>query len=720
MALASGAALGPYVVVTPLGAGGMGEVYRARDSRLGRDVAVKVLPDAVAADPTRLHRFESEARAAAALSHPNVLAVYDVSVTLPPFVGFELLEGETLGRRLAEGPLSPAEAVDVGCQIGRGLAAAHARGIVHRDLKPDNVFLTHDGVVKILDFGLARMTENVSEGELSAAQTQEHTEAGTVVGTRGYMSPEQVRGHTADHRSDIFALGILLYEMLTGQRAFHRATPAETVAAVLRDDPPPIPEGRALPPGLDRLLRRCLSKQPADRFSSARDFVFALEALGPGSEPATRPVARPSIAVLPFHDMSPDKDQEYFCDGLAEEVIAALTRVRGVGVVSRRSSFQLRGSGLDVREIAKRLGVGTVLEGGVRRSGDRLRVTAQLVDGRDGYHLWSERFDSKLEDVFAIQEQIADSVARALKAVLSPTERDALQRRRSSSLEAWELYLRARRTLLQVKTGEMRLAVPLLERAIELDPDFALAHAALAEVLYEVYSWLGGGSEHLRRGEEASRRALELAPELAESHVAAGAALSSARRYDEAAVHFQEAIRIDAGLWETYWLFARMRFAEGRLDEAESLWTKAMEVRPLDYQVPLLVAMIHRARGRTSELEATQWRGIELARQYLAENPDDFRAMYLCAGALIDRGRKDEGRHLLERCLDISSNDPATLYNAACIYARTGEHDRSLELLQACVDAGWGNSDWVHHDPDLDSIREDPRYKAILEQIHAG
>jgi serine/threonine protein kinase/tetratricopeptide (TPR) repeat protein len=708
--------------VAPLGAGGMGEVYRARDERLGREVAIKVLPDAVAGDADRLRRFENEARAAAALSHPNVLAVYDVNVSATPCVVFELLEGETLRSRLATGDLSPAQALDVACQVGRGLAAAHEKGIVHRDLKPDNVFLTRDGRAKILDFGLARIREPLAGDALSAARTLEPTRPGAMVGTYGYMSPEQVRGQAADHRSDIFALGILLYEMLSGQRAFHRPSPAETSAAILRDDPPPFPTGRALPPGIERLLLRCLSKRPEDRFHSAMDFVFALEAIGPGSAPAAAPSPHPrsSIAVLPFADLSPQHDQEYFCDGLAEEVIAALARVQGLQVASRTSSFQLRGSGLDVRAIAGRLGVSTVLEGGVRRAGDRLRVTVQLVDARDGYHLWAERFDGELKDVFAIQEQIADSVARALRVVLTEADRDALLRRRSSSLEAWELYLRARRTLSDLRTRDMRYAVPLLERAIELDPGFALAHAALAEISYELYSWMGAREEDLRRGETAAHRALELAPELAEAQVAAGAALSSGRNYERAAARFEEAIRIDPNLWQAYWLFARMRFAEGRLDEAEALWKKAMEVRPLDYQVPLLMPMIYRARGREAELDAIQWRGIELARRHLAENPDDVRAMYLCAGALMDRGRQEEGSKLLERCLAVSGDDPAVLYNAACIYALNRQHGRALDLLDAAVGAGWGSRAWIEHDPDLDSLREDPRFAGILSRTKAG
>ena len=301
MAIAAGTTIGPYVVVAPLGAGGMGEVYRATDARLGRDVAVKVLPEAVAADPDRLERFAAEARAAAALSHPNVLSVFDVNAGGMACVVFELLEGETLGSRLGAGDLSPHQALDIACQVGRGLAAAHDKGIVHRDLKPDNVFLTRDGIAKILDFGLARIVEPASRDSagVDSAQTMDRRDAHKIMGTLGYMSPEQVRGLPADHRSDIFALGILLYEMLSGARAFHRPSPAETNAALLRDDPPPMPPGRGLSPALEKLLRRCLSKRPEDRFNSTRDLVFALEAVG------SAPPSGPDVPVAAASPWSP-------------------------------------------------------------------------------------------------------------------------------------------------------------------------------------------------------------------------------------------------------------------------------------------------------------------------------------------------------------------------------------------------------------------------------
>ena len=713
MSLTTGTRLGPYVVVAPLGAGGMGEVYRARDPRLGREVAIKVLPTAVAGDAARLERFATEARAAAALNHPNILAVHDVSAEGAPFVVFELLEGETLRERA--GQVSPRQAVDYAVQIARGLAAAHDRGVTHRDLKPDNVFVTRDGQVKILDFGLARLAEPPAASALSAAPTREQTTPGTIIGTTGYMAPEQVRGMPADHRADIFALGVLLYEMLTGQRAFHRHSTAETQAAVLRDDPPPAPPGRPVAPALDRLVRRCLAKRPEDRFQSARDVVFALEAVGSGSDPAATPPESlvPSVAVLPFVDMSPARDQDYFCEGLADELINALTRLRGVRVTSRTSSFQFRGASLDVRTIGERLKVRTVLEGSVRKAGDRLRIMVQLVSAEGGYHLWSERYDRELADVFEIQDEISQSVARALSVVLSDRERDALQRPPTSSLEAYDFYLKGRRLLTRLSL-ELRYAPPLFKRAIELDPGFALAFAGLAEASYWLYFWGGGHPDDLRQADDASRRALELAPDLAEVHTARGAALTLGRHYEEAAAEFDDAIRLNPRLWNTFNLFGRMRFAQGRFDEAEKLWRKGIEVTPEDYQLPIIIGMAYDKQGRLAERDATLRRGLGIAQKHLEANPEDARAMYLSASALCDLGQVEESRAFMDRALKVAPNDPTVLYNAACLYARMGERERAFETLEVCLERGWGHRGWISHDPAFDPIRDDPRFQALL------
>ncbi|HZI66783.1 MAG TPA: serine/threonine-protein kinase, partial [Thermoanaerobaculia bacterium] len=421
MPLSSGFRLGPYEVGEPLGAGGMGEVYRARDTRLGREVAVKVLPESLLSDAEALGRFEREAKLVAALSHPNILAIHDVGREgNVSYAVTELLSGETLRERMGTGAVSLRKAVDYGRQIARGLAAAHARGIVHRDLKPENVFVTHDGHVKILDFGLARREAPAPVPGASAAATMARTRPGSILGTVGYMSPEQVRGETADYRTDLFSFGCVLYELLFGESPFRAETDVETMTAILREDPPALQRKGAVPAELVSVVARCLEKKPEERFQSASDLAFVLGLIGlePGSEAsgvssaASRPRAsgasrtlsdssRASIAVLPFRNLSPDPENEYFSDGITEEIINALTKIEALRVASRTSAFAFKSKNQDVRQIGEQLGVRTVLEGSVRRSGSRLRVSAELVNVADGYQLWSERYDREMEDVFA-------------------------------------------------------------------------------------------------------------------------------------------------------------------------------------------------------------------------------------------------------------------------------------------------------------------------------
>ena len=404
MSLSSGAKLGPFEIIAPLGAGGMGEVYRARDTRLGREVAIKVLPEAFAADPDRLRRFEQEARAIAALNHPHICQLHDVG---PGYLVLEYVQGQAL-----RGPMAVDRAVHLALQVASALEIAHQRGILHRDLKPANILVTPEGTTKLLDFGIAKLMRGNREGP----EDLTHTIEGAVVGTAAYMSPEQAEGKPLDARSDIFSFGAVLYELLSGTPAFAGTTTAQVVSAVLRDEPPPL----HAPAPLGRIIRQCLAKASSQRFQTMADVRTALEGL---SAKATD--QQPSIAVLPFANMSRDPDDEYFSDGLAEEIINALTRIPGLKVTARTSAFAFRGKEQDITTIAEALRVRTVLEGSVRRAGTRIRVTAQLINAADGYHLWSQRYDRELTDVFAVQDEISAAIAEALQVALSAKPRDA-------------------------------------------------------------------------------------------------------------------------------------------------------------------------------------------------------------------------------------------------------------------------------------------------------
>ena len=716
MSLAAGSRLGPYEILAPLGAGGMGEVYRARDGRLGREVAIKVLPAEVAGDAERLERFEREARAAAALNHPNILAVHDLGTHEgAPFLVCELLEGETLRDRLRAGRPAPAAALGWALQLARGIAAAHARGVVHRDLKPENLFLTRDGHLKILDFGLAKVS---APATAATAPTVAGTLAGTLLGTAGYMAPEQARGLPADARSDIFSFGAVVYELLAGESAFRRETAADTLAAVLREEPRELaatPLG--LPPEVVRLVRRCLAKRPEDRYQSAADLAFDLEALAAPRAAAPEAAAAASVAVLPFSDLSPGRDQEYFCDGVAEEILNALCCVAGLRVAARTSSFQFRNVALDVRALGQRLGVTHVLEGSVRKAGDRLRVTVQLVEVDGGYHLWSERYDRGLADVFEIQDEIAQKVALALRGVLSEALRRGQRQAATRNVEAYDYYLRGRQFFYQARRKGMEFARQMFERALALDPGYALAWAGLADCSSWLAPWWGNDPEEIRRGEEASRRAVELAPDLAETHASRGQSLVLARRFAEAEEEFQTALRLQPGLFEALYFYARACFAQGRLEESADLFARAEAARPEDYQSPLLVTSVLDALGRPDEAEAATRRGVALAQRYLELHPDDSRACYLAGGALVRLGSREEGLALAERALAIDPDEPAVLYNLACVYALAGLPERALDCLEQAVGPLFGLRDWIVHDHDLVSLRGTPRFEAVLARL---
>ena len=448
MTLAGGAKLGPYEILAPLGAGGMGEVYRARDTRLGRDVALKVLPQAFAQDVERMARFQREAKAMAALNHPNIVTIFSVEETDGlHFLTMELIEGQSLDRLIPQGGLPVERILGIARPLAEALAVANEKSIIHRDLKPANVMVTGDGRVKVLDFGLAKEARPARHDEATQTYANQ-TRAGVVMGTPAYMSPEQIAGRAVDHRTDIFSLGIILFEMATGQRPFKGESSAELVSSVLRDNPSLISEIRAdLPAGLARVIRRCLEKDPAQRVQNAREIANEMGDMAGGAKPssgassALASDAGPSVAVLPFKNLSADPENEYFSDGLAEEILNALSQVKGLSVAARTSSFSFKGKATEISEIASKLHVANVIEGSVRRAGNRIRVTVQLVDAKNGFQLWSERYDRQMEDIFEVQDEIARAIAERLKVILS-----AGAVRATENLEAYELYLKGRTT----------------------------------------------------------------------------------------------------------------------------------------------------------------------------------------------------------------------------------------------------------------------------------
>jgi non-specific serine/threonine protein kinase len=713
-----GTTLSHYRVLRRLGAGGMGEVYLALDTRLEREVALKVLPASLA-DSARLARLQREARAAAALNHPNIVTLHAIEEADGlPFLVMELVEGETLRQRIPPTGFELEDLLRLAVPLVDAVAAAHARGVTHRDLKPENVMVTWDGHLKILDFGLAKLRAPQSAPAVdTAADTpfpdETATREGMVLGTPGHMAPEQIRGQQADARTDVFALGLLLFEAATGRHPFPAGDPTARTLAILRDPPLALSRLRPdLPRELERLFERCLEKDPDRRLSSAAELRHDLEALAGRLRRA--PGRVPTVAVLPFADMSAEHDQAYFCEGLAEELIGALTRVDGLQVTSRTSAFRFQGQDLDIRDIGRQLNVESVLEGSVRKAGDRVRITAQLIDVASGYHLWSERFDRRLDDVFAIQEEIAERSVEALRGVLREGDREVLRGAGAVSPEAWDFYLRGRQLFWQQRFVQARA---FCYRAVELEPTFARAWSQIAILHAWLDAWFGHREEDRAAAEKAAQRALELAPDLADAHVGAGVALAHARRHEEAERYLARARELEPGLWDAWYFSGRTAWHQGKLDEALVFFEHAAKLDAEDYQSLSLAAQIYEARGDREAAVRADRVCLERVKRHLGQHPEDSRATIYAAFCARRLGDRERALAWAERVDLMAPEEPVHYYNLGCFYANLGDYERALTALERFGAVGQGFRDWMDHDTDLDPLRGDPRFQALMARF---
>ena len=790
-----GETLSHYKITGMLGEGGMGVVYRAMDSELGREVALKLLPPEMADDPKRLGRFRREAKAVAALNHPNIVTIHSIeSVEETHFLTMELVEGESLDHIIPPGGLPLARVFDIAIPLADALSSAHERGIVHRDFKPANVMVTGENRIKVLDFGLAKLMEDpsteTSDPALTAIPTQvtELTAEGMVMGTAPYMSPEQVEGRATDHRTDIFSFGVVLYEMATGGRPFTGETSAAMVSSILRDTPPTVTEiNESLPRHLARIIQHCLEKDPEVRYQSAKDVRNELRSLrrevdsggvttgsgatpvsaaprsmgarrywlgaatgiaaililaagwwlGRGSERARavgdQPSAdfgagvaaaaqsdMPSVAVLPFANLSADPDNEYFTDGLTEELIGALANVKGLRIPARTSVYALKGTNLDVQEIGRRLGVDNILEGSVRKAGDQLRINAQLIKVADGFNLWSETYDRELSDVFVIQGEIADNIVAALQLTLSPVEKQALRAERTTDFKAYEYYLRGRGHYRRRTREDFESAREMFSKAIEIDSGYALAWAGLADTYTEFWRNYESIEENLTQAEEASREAVELDPDLAEAHASRGFALGQRRLYDEAAAEFRRAMELNPRLFEAYYYYGTVAFAAGRLETAAEMFERASEVAPDEIRALQLLPQVYTRLGRTAIATAANRRRVEAVERRLEFDPDDVPVLLDGASALAALGERQRSLEWASRVLDKAGDDALVLYNLACLYSLADEVTSALDALEKSYAAGLADSEWMRQDSDLDNIRNHPRYKELVKRMEVG
>ncbi len=694
--LSTGTKLGHYEIESPLGKGGMGEVYRARDTRLNRRVAVKVLPPGLAEQPAARQRFLREAHAISSLQHPHVCVLHDIGTSSGiDYLVMEFLEGETLAQRLEHGPLELDMLLKVASEAADALESAHSRGIIHRDLKPANLFLTTSGQTKILDFGLATTQfpnpshTHPSDFQIALDPDKILTSPGEAVGTIAYMSPEQARGEALDPRSDIFSFGVVLYEMATGKSAFRGATQAITFDAIFNSHPVrPSTLNAALPASLDAIVVRCLAKRRSDRYSSAAELLTALrhfssQAAVDAHTTVPSPNRKiPSIAVLPFANLSADSDNEYFSDGLSEDLISALAKLPELHVASRTSAFRFRGGEHDIREIGRLLNVEAVLEGSVRRFGNRLRITAQLVNIADGFHLWSERFDREAADVFDIQDEITTAIVNTLEPTLAGKPRTTA-RRHSSNIQAYELYLRGRSLWEQRMESTMSSAIICFRAAIGLDPAYALAHAALSDcyALLSIWGYLRH-AEGRAKAKNAIEDAIKTGPSLPEVYFSQGlydcafAALGG-----HAEKYFRTALQIEPRN-STVQAFAALNFAVlGRVEEAVAGAARAVQLDPLSAPAYGAAALAMHACRRFDE-------AISYANRALTLQQHLVTGLWALTLSLCGSRRYTESIEVAQRLVSITRRAPVFLSLLGLAYARAHQTDKAQEILKELHDRG--------------------------------
>jgi serine/threonine protein kinase/Flp pilus assembly protein TadD len=710
----------------------MGVVYKAKDTRLGRNVALKFLPDDISHDPQATERFRREARAASALNHPNICTIYDIGE----------FESRTLKHRIEGKPIEISELLEIGIQIANGLDAAHAKGIVHRDIKPANIFLVERGQAKILDFGLAKLTPMVRHTAESVGatsiRTQTHvlredhlTSPGSSMGTVAYMSPEQALGRELDARSDLFSLGVVLYETATGSVPFFGATSAAIFDGILHSAPAPAKElNPRVPLALENILGKVLEKDPDLRYQTAAELRADLKRLQRDIESGRRPAveksvlgsgAHPdatqqkSVAVLYFENLSGSKDDEYFRDGMTEDIITELSKIKELQVFPRAAALAYRDKPVTGPQVGRELNAACVLSGSLRRAGNRLRITAQLVQTQTGHSIWAERYDRELKDVFEVQDEIARSISQALRITLSPQEEKAIARKPTESAQAYDYYLRGRQYFNQFRRKGFDFARQMFARAIVIDRGYARAFAGVADCCSFLYMYWDSSEDNLNEADAASRKALELDPDLSEGHASRGLALAMRKDFAGARTEFETAIRIDPKLYEAYYFYARTSFQQGDLAKAAQLYEQASRVNPDDYQAPSLLAPVYKSLGREAEAGATRRRALQLAEKHVELHPDDARALYLGAGILCQLGERARGLEWAQRALATDPEETSIIYNVGCVYALSGETEKAIDCLEKATARGDWYKGWAQKDSDLDSLRSHPRFQALLK-----
>jgi len=730
-----------YRVVSKLGSGGMGVVYEAEDTKLGRHVALKFLPAEMASEPGSLERFQREARAASSLNHPGICTVYEIDQHEGQhFIAMELLEGETLADRIRKGRFELQPLVELGIQIADALESAHAKGIVHRDLKPANIFVTPRGQAKVLDFGLAKIERARPAGSEhseapTAVQPNELTSAGTTMGTVSYMSPEQARGQLTDTRTDLFSLGTVLYQMATGVLPFQGETSAVVFDAILNREPAPVTQHvAALPAELSRILNRAHEKDRNLRYQSATEIKTELLRLKRDTDSGGKRAAElqdsrsggpsktteKSVAVLYFENLSGVKEDEYFRDGITEDIITELSKIRTLKVFPRPTILPYRDKAVTAQQVGRELSAAYVLGGSLRRAGNRLRINTQLMDARTDFPLWSERYDREMADVFEVQDEIARKIAAALRVTLSPQEQQELGARPTENLQAYDLYLRGKSYARRLTRQDLEFALQMFDNAVTLDPAFALAHAANAIFCAQYYANFQRSDAWGARAKTAAEKAIALQPELPDVQVAQAWIRYIDGDFADAIQRVRQAIGRKANCEGAYYLLGRALFAAGRYQEVADIAEAAVEAAGDDYSVYVPIINALGALGKEDGRASYRQRRVQTLETHIVKVPEDARARVLLASSYAEMGRAEDAVREMDFARALRPNDSSVLYNCACAYSKLKLKREALDALKKAWEAGFKDTQWARRDPDLAILHGEAEFEKLYPAPVAG
>ncbi len=726
-----------YQIKSQLGEGGMGVVYEAEDTNLGRHVALKFLSPSMANDDNLLQRFQREARAASSLNHPNICTIHGIEQhESEHFIVMELLDGEALGDRIRRGSLDMDSVLSLGVQIADALESAHSKGIVHRDLKPANIFVTSRGQAKILDFGLAKidMQKPNAASNVPTAIADGLTSAGATMGTVAYMSPEQARGEITDARTDLFSFGTVLYQMATGILPFQGDTSAVVFDSILNRDSTPVNEvNPTLPQELGRIIGQALEKDRDLRFQSATELKTALKRLkrdldsgrhvsetsGIHSTSSPSVVREQSIAVLYFENLSGMKEDEYLRDGITEDITTELSKISGLRTFFRANILPYRDKSVTAGQVGKELGASHVLAGSLRRIGNRLRINAQLIDAANEFPLWSERYDREMEDVFAVQDEIAQKIAAALRITLSPQEQEALAAKPTENTHAYDLYLRGRNYARRVSRQDLQIAFQMFESAASLDEDFSLAHAGMANVCVQHYYYFERDKRWIDRAIAAAEKARKNGSDAPEIKLAEAWLAFAEKRYDAVVQMMQTVLAKHPDLDGGYYLLGSALFESGQYQQLVDIMETALSHAGENYNTTIPIANALGALGKTDALNNFNHRMTAIFEKHLKKMPEDARVRVLLANSYAQNGRGEDAKREADMAMALRPDDTMILYNLACVFCLMNNAKEAIIALKKARDAGYHATAWARQDPDLALLHGDPEFEQLFVSADA-